>query len=302
MSHKEITRNYLRNDFLIDLITVIPVICLEYADPINPIAKLVKYVFLLRILYLDKMLRKVWDFYSSAKMTNNMISLFKLVIWIFFMAHIFACSMYKLSDEEDKSQKLIVMINDGNDSFFKQYISILYWAFATMLTIGYGDQHSLTKKEKIFNILTMMITCCVFISIMNKIGEMIVEIKNQNKVLNEKIWIVSKYLDCKTNDPNLKLRVRKYLEYVLAEKHQMFQEGQEIVANLSNTLKMEILQIINTEIINKMFILKNNFSWGFLCSLTTSMSEVSYTPEDFIIRVKYFLHFLSSLVIIFKVV
>ena len=291
MSRKEIFQNYLKNDFFIDLITVLPVICLEYADPIPPLANLVKYVFLLRILYLDKMLRKVWDFYSSAKLTNHMISLFKLVIWIFFMAHIFACSMYKLSDEEDKSQKLIVMINEGNDSFFTQYIAILYWAFATMLTIGYGDQNSQTKNEKIFNILTMLITCCVFVSIMNKIGEMIDEIKNQKKVLDEKIWIVSKYLDCKTKDPQLKLRVRNYLEYVLAEKHQMFQEGQEIVATLSNTLKMEIFQIINTEIINKVSILKNNFSWGFLCSLASSLSEVSYTPEDFIIKVKFFMYF-----------
>ena len=288
MTRNEIIQNYLKNDFFIDIITLLPVIVLETLAQ-NPFIKLFKYIFLFRILYLDKMLNKIWNFYSSSELVNYIISFFKLIVWIFFMAHIFACSMYKISYDDDKTIKLL---GDANfyeyESFFTQYLCILEWALATMLTIGYGDETSKTKQEKIFNIFTMLIACCVFISIMNKIGEMIDEKKNRFTHLTDKINKVTNYLHQKTNDVNLKLRVRKYLEYVLAEKRRLAQEGQEIVSNLSNSLKMEIFQIINSEIINNMSILKRNFSWSFLCSLTTLMIEISYTPEDWIIDVIYF--------------
>jgi len=232
------------------------------------------------------MLRKIWDFYTCSELVNYLISICKLIIWIYFMAHFIACCMYKISYDEVSPEKIINDDSENFDnSFFNQYLAILYWAFETMLTIGYGDKVSKTKQEKIFNIFAMLITCCVFISIMNKIGQLIDDLNNRHIFINEKISVVNQYLDEKTKDNSLKLRVRKYLEYIFEEKHRLAKEGHEIVSNLSNSLKLEIFQNLNSEILGKMSILKNTFSWNFLCSLTNSMFEISFTPEDWVINV-----------------
>ena len=195
--------------------------------------------------------------------------------------------MYKLATDEESAEKITdEQYERDPDGFWPSYLAILYWAFETMFTIGYGDKVSKTKSEKIFNILSMIITCCVFTSIMSKIGQMIDDVKSRDSFLNEKIAVVNKYLDEKSRDPSIKIRVRKYLEYVFEEKHRMMQEGHDIICNLSNSLKTEIFQMINSDTLGKISILTKNFNWQFLCGLTNFMSELCYTPDDLIIDVR----------------
>ena len=49
----------------------------------------------------------------------------------------------------------------------------MYFAVTTMLTVGYGDVIPQTTAERIFCILSMLITCCVFAYIMSVIGNII---------------------------------------------------------------------------------------------------------------------------------
>lgn len=286
MSRKEIIQNYLKKNFWMDILTLLPLIFLDLFVPSDSSWRFFEYFFMFRVLNLDVMLNKIWDYYSCSETVNYILKITKLMIWIYFMAHIIACLMYKISDDEDSQEKIINFnLENFDSSFFDQYICILYWAFETILTIGYGDVVSKNKKEKIFNIFGMLITCCVFMSIMSKIGEMIDDMRNKQSFINEKIYVANQYLDKKTKDEGVKLRVRKYLEYIFEEKQRLTKEGKEIVLNLSNSLKLELLQSMNSDILNKMTILKKNFGWNFLCGLANSMNEIAFTPEEWIIDV-----------------
>ena len=288
MSRNEIIQNYLKKHFWMDFLTLLPLIFLDLFISSDSSWHFFQYFFLFRVLNLDVMLNKIWDYYSCSETVNYILKIVKLIIWIYFMAHIIACLMYKISDDEDSPTKIINFnLEIIDSSFFDQYICILYWAFETILTIGYGDEVSKTKIEKLFNIFAMLITCCVFMSIMGKIGQMIDEIKNKQSFINEKINVANQYLNSKTKDEGVKLRVRKYLEYIFEEKQRLTKEGKEIVLNLSNSLKLELLQSMNSEILNKMTILKKNFGWNFLCGLTNSMNEIAFAPEEWIIDVDF---------------
>jgi len=46
----------------------------------------------------------------------------------------------------------------------------LYWAIATMTTIGYGDFHPNTSGEKLYTIFSMVISCGVFAWIMGSLA------------------------------------------------------------------------------------------------------------------------------------
>ena len=155
-----------------------------------------------------------------------------------------------------------------------------------MITVGYGDIIPLTPQERIVAITSMLGACCVFAYIMNSIGGIINSFNNRQTVLRQKIQAVNKYLDMKNIDNDLRIRIRKYLEYLYEEKNAMMKEGHSVVSNLSASLKTEIFQRLNGEIIVNIPVLINNFSLKLLSSLTLIMNEISFTPEDFIFDVK----------------
>lgn len=292
LSRHDIKANYFKNHFWSDFTTLLPLIIIELLSSLLftwnlGYLKSLQFLFLIRMKNLDKMMRKNCERFAFTDIGNNIINIIKMSIWVFFLAHFFACLMNLLSNlEEESSNRFTDIISENNTLTLPlEYLSILYWVLATMLTIGYGDLTVKTKEEKILNIITMIFTCCMFMTVMNKIGEIIDDFKKRAEFLNEKIACVNQYLDQKTGNFNLKLRVKKYLEYVFGENQRLIVEGQEIVSNLSNSLKMEIFQVMNSEIIEKMPILNKNFSWSFLKNLTSSMCEVSFSPEDFIIDV-----------------
>ena len=50
-----------------------------------------------------------------------------------------------------------------------RYISSIYWAVTTMITVGYGDIVAKNKQEMIVAIFTMMMACGVFGYTMNTV-------------------------------------------------------------------------------------------------------------------------------------
>lgn len=293
LQRKEILRRYLRLDFWIEFFSLLPSFLL-YILPtsflkLSPEIYFFEYAFLIRIIFLDKMIRKICDFYQSTEFLNNFISLLKLFVWSLYVAHICACVFHYIA-LMDQSSYHDTWINQfymqtEDYSVFSEYITSLYWSVTTMVTVGYGDVVPVTPHERIVSISSMLGACCVFAYIMNSIGSIINSFNNRQTVLRQKIQAVNKYLDMKNIDNDLRIRIRKYLEFLYEEKNAMMKEGHSVVSNLSTSLKTEIFQRLNGEIIVNIPILIKNFSLKLLSNLTLVMKEVSFTPEDFIFDV-----------------
>ena len=63
----------------------------------------------------------------------------------------------------------------------------VYWATATMTTVGYGDIVPVTSVEKLFGIIVMLLACCVFAYIMNSIGGIFVKLDTNEKTIRLKL-------------------------------------------------------------------------------------------------------------------
>lgn len=77
---------------------------------------------------------------------------------VVFVVHFIACGWYFLAFITDFTPDCwVVRQNLLEASVAYKYTSAVYWAFATLTTVGYGDINALTPAEKIAAILWMII-------------------------------------------------------------------------------------------------------------------------------------------------
>lgn len=84
---------------------------------------------------------------------------------------------------------------------------------------------------------------------------------------------------------NLQMRVQKYLEYMHDENKFGYKNGEFLLANLSNTLRQEVLIDIYGRILLENRLLNRIFSQNFLKELALHMKETTFASEDIIIDV-----------------
>jgi hypothetical protein len=60
-----------------------------------------------------------------------------------------------------------------NEENIVKYLTGVYWAVLTMITIGYGDVVPRTQNELYFGIFSIIFSCLVFGFVLGKVGELI---------------------------------------------------------------------------------------------------------------------------------
>ena len=166
----KIFKNYLSFWFWVDFLSTIPIdkVFGFDSDSNNQAGRIIKFVRVLRVLKLLKLIRltklkimiiKIKDRIANKKLLA-MITVFKLLLYLFLIAHTFACTMYSVSSENlEPDSFLYGIINKSDNQISSEtelYISCLYWAIVTMASVGYGDFSPKTSTERIFGIITMI--------------------------------------------------------------------------------------------------------------------------------------------------
>ncbi|KRX09610.1 Cyclic nucleotide-binding protein [Pseudocohnilembus persalinus] len=225
-----------------------------------------------------------------SQQNNNMISSSNNInrggYMIFCVAHLFGLGFIYVTKFENYGETWIDF-RDGSkaykDNDFSLYIDSLYFAFITMITVGYGDINPVTPIEKIYGILITLISCGIFGYALNVVGNILQHIQERNATVKKEKYLLLKYLEKKQINKNLQVKVIKYLDFVhQMEKEEVENSGGKLLNKISKKLKNEVLREYYLQILCANTFLIKYFSIEFLNTLAISMKDKMYGPEEII--------------------
>jgi len=114
-----------------------------------------------------------------------------------------------------------------------------------MTTVGYGDFTPVTFNEKLFQILIMMISTCIFAYIIGSVGNIISYNYDLETDFQSKILIINNYLIEMDINETLRLKVKTYLENVLRTMLEERINDFEILGLINKNLREEIILELN---------------------------------------------------------
>ncbi|CAD8187027.1 unnamed protein product [Paramecium octaurelia] len=244
--------------------------------------RLIKIIRLLRLLKLKQLFAKLEDYIDISGSVITIYQLLKLTFIMLFVAHWLACIWHFIAEQENSSSgySWLQATELTEQYWYIKYVASVYWATATMTTVGYGDIVPVTSVEKLFGIIVMLLACCVFAYIMNSIGGIFVKLDTNEKTIRLKLGQANQFLKSNEIPKDLQARVRKYLEYKYETESSQVNE-KDALSVLSSTLKDEVLQNVNTSLIKQSaFFNSGKFEKEILSQLPYLLEEQIYGPEE----------------------
>jgi hypothetical protein len=198
-----IIKNYLSGWFLFDLISALPIFTLnKFNEPMcndffystmyyNTVLNIPHY-----LLLCNKILKSIKIFYKNQAwkiISNHLNDSASMIIntCLVFLALNYAGSLY-IFIARNSYPNWILNSNLDTSSFFDIYICSIYVLIMAMTTVGYGDITCYSFKERIFQILLLVVGILAyswavtsFSNYIKKINEKSADFQNKKKILDE---------------------------------------------------------------------------------------------------------------------
>lgn len=144
----------------------------------------------------------------------GMMRLMTMVFTLISCIHVAACFWfltYKLSDFAPDSW--VVRMEYQDASLSAKYLVSIYWAIATILTVGYGDLSGKTTMERGVAIIWMLIGVAFYALTIGMITSVLDRIDTKESHLNSKLETIDQFCGEAKITLDLKKKIREALEY-----------------------------------------------------------------------------------------
>jgi len=256
-SKKQIFFRYLKTWLLIDLLACFPFGLIEDGDEqrtsskdYNSFLRLLRLPRLYRLFRISRLIKmfkhykhselleKIQDFLS---LKHSALRLFNSFFTIMLCVHIVTCFWFFIARLEGFHPDTWVTRNGLLDKDTGTlYISAMYWAFATLSTVGYGDIHSFTNLEKMFAILWMMFGLYFFSFTIGSLSSMLARMDTKENMLINKLAVVDEFAKEANLSKQLRHRLRHALRYSTDKKGISWVDKQSIFNELPKHLRYQM--------------------------------------------------------------
>jgi len=259
------------------------------------VMRLARLLKLARLAKLGHVIATIEDEYD---ISPSVLQLIKLAFQMCFFAHFLACfwaymwtsnlesEVQQLSafettnNAKDLSSGISWMIGDSSASgnLESKYLAAIYWAFTTMTTVGYGDILAKTDAERLYCCAGMLFGAVTFAYVVGTMSTLVARLESKNTEARDKVRQIKQY--CKERDfrKDLADKIVRYFRYK-TEYSTSFEED-AILAELSASLREEVIMTVNRHIISKIPIFENQ-NKAFISYVMSLMKSVLCVPRDY---------------------
>ena len=135
-----------------------------------------------------------------------------------------------------------------------RYLWSLYWAIATMTTVGYGDVHASNTNERIVNIFILFVGAGVFGFIVANVSAINEAMSKRSTMISDRMRQVAEYLKEKECPKELSHEILRHFKHLYGIKNSL--QGKEILNNLPVKVKNKILLYQHNKELQKISIFK----------------------------------------------
>lgn len=276
-----IRRHYLQRKGRVDLLASLPLDWLLMATTLfNPTTiLLLRSLRLLRIGRIFQYFRH-WEGYIRGN--PSVIRAAQLLMVVFIINHCVGCAWYFIARMQDLGPSTWFAAEGlaGSD-VYRIYLRSIYWALTTLTTVGYGDITPESNLETVFTMGVMLMGVSMYAYTIGNIASLIANLDHKNAVFRQKMDAMNRYMSYRDLPSDLQLRVRQYYEYLWSFNKGMDEE--EILNNLSPSLRTEVAVYLNRDIIQQVPLFKG-CSTSFIEALVMKLKAQIVGPGEYIIR------------------
>ena len=202
---------------------------------------------------------------AGLRVNKNTLRVSKLMAFIFVCAHWFGCIFFLIAAAENSrgndswAESACILAGECADrpaARHSQYIHALYWATATVTTVGYGDisAHEGSNAEIYFSILVLIVGTLIYTICIANLEDIVTQVDVTASLFNNKQDQVGLFVATRDLPDGLKDRIDKY--YSVLWIHQRGVNGRELLAYIPDHLKGDIVQEIVGCQLKKLFFVK----------------------------------------------
>ena len=300
-THKLVLNNYLRHDFIFDLLSAIPISsiieytclkrgyygqCFKYEMPnkflLLKLCSLLKATKIKKILghkknqALDRFIEKISENYAIERAFIILIHALKY-IGIF---HFFVCLHIFIGNHSYSNW--LILTDAVNESFFHIYVQSLYFIITTLTTVGYGDIVCKSLLERIFQIIILAIGSVLYPYVVSLIGNFIKNDSSAKIKHNNDLALLE---NIRRTYPNLSFKLYNKIYKYLENKSCSFEkyDVNSLIETLPFTLKNNILFTMYKSSISNFKFFKNNNNSVFIAEVLNNFIPSISKKNDFLV-------------------
>ena len=252
-------------------------------------SKLLRSLRILRLLRLGRVKERL-EMQSTLKQASKMVIHFAVVGFV--IAHVYACVWYALGHARysgelatvgDTNRTTWLIINSDTidpDNWVDTYVASLYWSFATMSTIGYGDIHAVNVFERVFSIFVMLTGTAVYAYGITSIFQVLNGPRQYQVRLMQQKDILSEYLGKMHVPRSLKRDLREY--FIHYERSAMTFHERDMLSVLSPGLRTRVAALANETLLRAVPFFKDAEE-GCIAAMVLELHPRLYVPAEVII-------------------
>ncbi|EAS00472.2 cyclic nucleotide-binding domain protein (macronuclear) [Tetrahymena thermophila SB210] len=280
---KVIFIKYFRDNLIYDVLPLFTLIIQFYIQ--NSLNLILKGISFIKIHNVGKEYKMIYEqICISAQKYYYLVQLTHLILSLFLLAHLIACSYYLIGLIEQNFLHIETWFSTGfttdDPVWWKLYLEAINWSLTLMTT---GSNVVYTPLQAFFTSFIMLFSTIIFGYFINIIGDILAQKDEEEQNQRKDINIINQYMRKRSINKDLQRVINLDIEYFYQKNYKKEEEqNQSVLDKLSINLKNQLQKEYFGRILSQFECIKINFSEETKEKLALQMQEAYFLPNQVI--------------------